>query len=279
MTRARLLVPPVLALASLLAGCMPPSWGAAALLHPGRHPNVVPRPANAQDVEYDVGIKLEGWRFAAARARRGTVIFLHGLSANRAGGIPIADHFTAQGFDVIAYDGRAHGDSGGEACTYGFYEKLDLKQVIDRLTPGPVIVFGWSLGAGIALQEAADDDRVGLVVAVAPISDLRTAAAERAPFFASRGNVDEALRLAEQEGRFRVDEVSPMQAAARVRAAVLLIHGAADHETPPAHSERVYAHLAGPKKLMLVPAAGHNDVMTPQAWREVDEFVAAHGPS
>jgi uncharacterized protein len=39
---------------------------------------------------------------------------------------------------------------------------------------------------------------------------------------------------------------------------VLLIHGAADVETPPAHSERVRAALRGPSELMLVPGAGHN---------------------
>jgi pimeloyl-ACP methyl ester carboxylesterase len=31
------------------------------------------------------------------------------------------------GFDVIAYDNRAHGNSGGEACTYWFCEKEDLQ--------------------------------------------------------------------------------------------------------------------------------------------------------
>jgi len=31
------------------------------------------------------------------------------------------------GLGVIAYDNRAHGNSGGEPCTYGFYEKEDLQ--------------------------------------------------------------------------------------------------------------------------------------------------------
>ena len=47
-----------------------------------------------------------------------------------------------------------------------------------------------------------------------------------------------------------------------------MLHGADDDETPPAHSERVYqAVLAGPKKLVLVPGAHHNDALTSDAWR------------
>ena len=167
---------------------------------------------------------------------------------------------------------------GGDACTYGFYEKKDLSRALDKLGGGPILAFGVSLGAGIALQAAAEDARIALVVAVAPISDLRTAATERAPFFASHANIDEAFRIAEREGAFRADDVNPAAAAAKIHAPVLVIHGADDPETPPAHSERVYAALAGPKKLVLVPGAQHNDALTPDAWRQIDDWVAAHWP-
>ncbi len=88
------------------------------------------------------------------------------------------------------------------------------------------------MGAAIALQAAADEPRVAAVVAVASISDLRTAANERAPFFASRGNIEEALRIAEQQGKFVVAEVSPVAAARQIRAPVLLIHGERDERRP-----------------------------------------------
>ena len=72
---------------------------------------------------------------------------------------------------MIAYDSRAHGDSQGDACTYGFFEKEDLHRVIDTLGPGPVVLIGTSLGAAVALQEAADDRRVSAVVAAETFSD------------------------------------------------------------------------------------------------------------
>jgi alpha-beta hydrolase superfamily lysophospholipase len=262
-----------------VASCMPPSWGANALLHPSRRPLTQVPTVKFEKVDLDVGIHLVGWLFRTERPRRGLLVYLHGLGDNRSSGIWIAEHFNALGFDVLAYDSRAHGESGGDACTYGFYEKKDLSRALDKLGGGPIVAFGVSLGAGIALQAAAEDPRIALVVAVAPISDLRTAARERAPFFASRANIDEAFRIAEREGAFRADEVNPAAAATKIQAPVLVIHGADDRETSPAHSERVYAALAGPKKLVLVPGAQHNDALTAEAWQQIDGWIASHWPA
>ena len=130
---------------------MPPSWGANALIHPPRRPVTTMPAGRYEKVDLDVGIHLRGWLFRTQRARRGLVVYLHGIGDNRASGIGIAQHFNALGFDVLAYDSRAHGESGGDACTYGFYEKKDLSRAIDRLGGGPVLAFGISLGAAVAL--------------------------------------------------------------------------------------------------------------------------------
>jgi alpha-beta hydrolase superfamily lysophospholipase len=269
---------PALAAAALFAltfavGCMPPSWGANAILHPQRRPvkRQPDRPFDAVELD-GAGVKLKGWWFHAAE-KRGTLVYLHGVSDNRGTSVGIADHFLARGFDVIAYDSRAHGESEGNACTYGVYEKQDLGRVLDRVEKGPIVLMGTSMGAAIALQAAAVDRRVAAVVAVSPFSDLRTAAIERAPFFASKGNITEAFRLAEAEGKFRVDDASPVAAAARIAAPTLLVHGAKDDETPAAHSQRIFAALHDPKRLILVPNADHNHVVDAQIWRDIDAWV------
>jgi alpha-beta hydrolase superfamily lysophospholipase len=270
----------LLCLALSAAGCMPPSWGAAALLHPARHTTsrqpTRPFEAFAWEGAGAPGVKLVGWWFHAS-APRGTLIYLHGVADNRGSSVGIADHFVPMGFDVVAYDSRAHGDSGGDACTYGYYEKQDLARVIDhlRVARAPVVVMGTSMGAAVALQAAALDPRIAAVIALAPFSDLRTAAAARAPFFASRGNIEDAFRLAGEGGLFRVDEVSPVAAAPQIHAPVLLIHGDHDTETPHAHSERILAALGGPKRLITIAGGGHRGGLTPETWRELDAWLAA----
>ena len=135
------------------------------------------------------------------------------------------------------------------------------------------MVIGVSLGGAVALQAAAEDPRIAAVVAVATFSDIRTVATERAPFVASRADIDAAFRLAEQQAGFKADDASPLKAAARIRVPVLLIHGQLDHETFPQHSERVLAALQGEKRLLLVPGAGHNDALRTEVWTEIDTWL------
>jgi pimeloyl-ACP methyl ester carboxylesterase len=266
----------LLALLVLAApACMPPSWGAAALLHPTRHTAAKQPSRPFEPFEWQgAGVKLVGWWFhAAAGSKRGTLVYLHGVSDNRASSIGIAEHFVPLGFDVVAYDSRAHGESGGDACTYGYYEKQDLARILDHLPREPIAVMGTSMGAAVALQTAAVDRRVAAVVSIAAFSDLRTAALERAPFFASRGNLDEAFRQAEADGHFHVDDVSPVAAAPAITVPVLLIHGDHDAETPYAHALRILAALHEPKRLITVVGGGHRGGLSPQIWRQVDAWL------
>jgi pimeloyl-ACP methyl ester carboxylesterase len=253
--------------------CMPPSWGANALLHPARRKAQRQPTLPFEAFEWQgAGVPLVGWWFHAPGVR-GTLVYLHGVGDNRGSAVGIADHFVPMGFDVVAYDSRAHGESGGDACTYGFYERQDLARVLDHLPHAPIVVMGRSMGAAVALQAAAEDRRIAAVVSIAAFSDLRTAAVERAPFFASRSNVEEAFRLAEAEGRFRVDDVSPVAAAPRIGVPVLLVHGDADRETPYAHSLRIMAALHDPKRLVTIPGAGHNGGLPADTWRRIDAWL------
>jgi pimeloyl-ACP methyl ester carboxylesterase len=266
----------VVPLLGVLAGCMPASWGAGALLHPYRRHVTTPRPAGAEDLEVQsAGVRIRGWRLrhAGAGPALGTVIYLHGSADNRTSGLFVADRFTRRGYDVVVYDSRAHGESEGEACTYGYYEKQDLRRVIDSVEPGPVAVIGVSLGGAVALQAAAIDARIRTVVAVSTFSDLRTVATERAPGIASKDDIEAAFRLAESTAHFRVDDTSPVASAREIAVPVLLVHGEDDRETPAAHSQRVFAALPGPKRLLLVPGAGHNDALRADVWTAIDAWI------
>lgn len=102
----------------------------------------------------------------------------------------------------------------------------------------------------------------------------RWVATDRAPFFLPGPILGKAFRVAEQRGGFSVDAVSPADAAARIRVPVLVIHGAEDDETRPVHSQRVYDALAGPRRLILIDDAGHNESLSGSAiWTEIDSWI------
>jgi pimeloyl-ACP methyl ester carboxylesterase len=267
-----------LLLVVLAAACSQlPKIGAGGLLHPGRRTLTVARPAACEDVDFaGAGVTLRGWRCGSRTGARNTIIYLHGIADNRSSARGVIERFTGRGFQVIAYDSRAHGQSGGDACTYGVLERRDLQHVIDSIGDGYAVIIGTSLGAAVALQAAADDPRIAAVVAAETFSDLRTVATERAPFVFTRGSIERAFKLAEQQGGFSVDAASPLAAASRINAPVLLIHGERDRETPPAHSQRIFDALRGPKRLILVPEAGHNQSLSrPAVWTEIDRWIEA----
>ena len=220
-------------------------------------------------------VRLTAWRLKAIGQPRATLVYLHGVADNRMSGTGIGQRFAARGFDVIAYDSRAHGESSGEACTYGFYEKHDLMRVLDTIAVRPIGVFGVSLGAAVALQAAPLDERIAAVIAVEPFSDLRTVARERVPSIITERSVEKALALAERRAAFQVDDVSPVAAAARIHVPVFLIHGADDRHTPPDHSRRIFDALRGAKRLRIVPNAGHNESLRGADWREIDDWLDA----
>jgi alpha-beta hydrolase superfamily lysophospholipase len=275
------LIKPGLGLAVVLLGLFgsyvyraAPSRAANALLHPSRRSvDAAVRDTFPATRFAGANVMLSGWRVPAAGDRRGVVIYLHGVADNRGSAIAVARRLSQQGFEVIAYDSRAHGESEGDVCTYGFYEKADLRRVLDTITAGPIVVIGSSLGAAVALQAAAEDRRIDAVVAAESFSDLRTVAAERAPWFLAPSVIARTFAAAETQGAFTVDDVSPVRAARRIAVPVLLLHGAADRETPPAHSERIFDALAGPKRLMLVEGAGHNQSLGPQVWSSVIDWI------
>jgi len=254
-----------------------PEIAAGALLHPVRTQMMASRPVNCIDREYlGANVKLRGWQCAAGGTRLGTIVYLHGIADNRASAVGPIRRFTAAGFDVVAYDARAHGQSEGDACTYGFYEKQDLQRVIDTLPVGPIVLIGTSLGAAVALQAAAEDPRISGIVAAEVFRDLETIATERAPTFMWPRLIRQAFDVAEARGHFDIQAVSPLEAARRIHVPVLLLHGERDTDTPDAHSVLVHTALAGPKRLVLLAGIRHNESLgSPEAWQEIDRWIAA----
>ena len=128
----------VLSCATVVIGRQLPGAGAYALLRPSRRPPAGATPAGCVDTAFKGhDVVLRGWRCASTAPRRGVIVYLHGIADNRESAAGLVPKLTARGFDLIAYDSRAHGASGGDDCTYGYFERLDLRRVLDDAGDGP----------------------------------------------------------------------------------------------------------------------------------------------
>ncbi|WP_096703294.1 alpha/beta hydrolase [Magnetospirillum sp. 15-1] len=104
------------------------------------------------------------------------VVFLHGYHSDMEGGKALAleDMCRAEGRAFLRFDYFGHGKSSGDAL-YGTVGRwaADAVAVIDRLTEGPQVLVGSSLGGWIALLAALERrDRVAGLVGVAAAPDF-----------------------------------------------------------------------------------------------------------
>ena len=112
------------------------------------------------------GVLLSGWWVGAPDAK-GTVVLVHGLNRSRVEMVRRLAFVHGEGWNALVFDLRRHGASGGDATTFGAKEKEDVKAAArlarDR-APGPVVLWGVSLGAASVVLAAAEDPRVAGVI-------------------------------------------------------------------------------------------------------------------
>jgi len=226
--------------------------------------------AEEVSVESQTGATLSG-RFFPGRTRA-TVILLHGYGGNQDEMLPAADELHEAGFSVFTYDQRGCGRSSGEV-TFGGREQDDLLSVVDHLAARPDVdgdrigAFGFSMGGSTALLAAAREPRIKAVAADSAWSDVRRwlRPSVGAVFTRPRDRFNAlSLKLAELRTGIDLDDLRPVDVVSRLSPRpLLLIHGTADDVVLPSESERNYEAANEPKKLVLVPGAGHGDTIAP----------------
>jgi uncharacterized protein len=221
------------------------------------------------DLEGENGIRLSSWLIKAP-SPRGTILYLHGVADCKIDGIRLAGLLHARQYNVLLFDSRRHGMSGGEFCTYGFYEKHDVPKIIDYLSRrsdlrlGPVGLFGTSMGAAIAIQAAALDGRIRAVVAENSFATLRSIFDDyqkrmiKLPFHYLRNFV---IKRSELIARFKAADVSPLELVARIDTPILFSYSADDQLINPRYTHMLYDRKRDPRELHAITGALHNDAL------------------
>jgi pimeloyl-ACP methyl ester carboxylesterase len=186
-------------------------------------------------------------RTIACRLRQGaspTLVFLPGYASDMEGGKAVAiDAFAAQrGLAMLRLDYSGTGSSGGRFEEGTLDRWLDeALAAIDRLTEGPLIVIGSSMGGWIALQVAlARAERVQALVGIASAPDFTDwgfSDAQKAELQAN-GKIEEPNPYGPEPQAFTKafwDSGQRLRLLAQeigVDCAVRLIHGDQDGEVP-----------------------------------------------
>ncbi len=212
---------------------------------------------------------LRGYFIQALTVKaRATIIVLHGIGSAKEVYFGFARWLAEQGFNVVVYDQRAHGRSGGKYCTFGFYEKRDVSKVIDKVlrkySKLPIGIHGTSLGGAVALQALAIEKRLSFGIIESTFNTLENVIEEYGRDmlkFRSRWLVRRILTRSAQIAQFRPFDIKPVESCRNIEQPILMIHGDADEKIPIAFNlDNFKALKTTDKEFFIVKNAGHDNV-------------------
>jgi uncharacterized protein len=206
-------------------------------------------PVGVEEVSYvtDDGLELSGW-FVLAERPTATVVVFPGNAGHRAARLPMAAAFSDRGFSTLLVDYRGYGGNPGAPDEAGL--AADARAAVAYLKTRPdvdsdrLVYFGESLGAGVAVALAVTEPPAALVLR-SPFTSLPDIGAHHYPWLP----VSALAR----------DRYPSIESIEQISTPVLVVAGSADRIVPPEQSRRLYDAVPGPKRLLVIEGAGHND--------------------
>lgn len=222
------------------------------------------------------GIELKGW-WVPAPSAHGTVVMVHGLNRSRIEMVKRVPFVHSSGWNAILLDLRHHGTSAGEATTFGVKEKQDVEaaaRFARERAPGPVVLWGVSLGGASAVLAAAGDPGVAGVICDSSFRSLEDTVRHHLRLFRgfrwwlrvvpSWPVTDLAIYWMGRRGGFDPTQSNVEAAARQLRGRpVLFVANSEDRRMPKEIAFDLKAAAGPGAEVLIVPGKSHGG-----AWRD-----------
>jgi uncharacterized protein len=215
--------------------------------------------------------RIHGWWIEASQStpHSKVLLYLHGNGINIGANLVHAQRFHQLGFSVLLIDYRGYGRSeGGFPNESRVYEDAATawNYLINQrqIPPSQIFIYGHSLGGAVAIELAVKNPNAAGLIVESSFSSIQKVIAYRNNFWMFPVNLILTQRF------------NSLEKVPNLKMPVLFIHGTADVMVPAFMSQDLYGAAPEPKKLVLVPNAGHNDVaeVSPSVYLQaVQSFV------
>lgn len=225
---------------------------------------------------------------SAQDTSRGTMIMLHGIGGCKEDYLGIAKSLSDSGYNCLIYDARAHGQSGGEHCTFGYHEKEDVQTVvlaILKYAPETSIgIWASSMGAAVALQALAIEPRIKFGVIESTFTELPEIVYQYQKRYCYgiglRFASNRTLTLAGRIAKFDPYKIQPIEACKQIKQPILMNHGDADYHIDIRYGKQLFEALGSvDKTFYTVKGAGHTNLYTiggKPYYKNTLDFIARH---
>lgn len=222
------------------------------------------------DMTSDDGLDLKGYYLEADEPTDKTVILAHGYLGNASDmGLFGQYYHDTLGYNIFMADARGHGDSGGDYIGFGWDDRLDyvdwIDRVIDELGPDTEIVLhGVSMGAATVLMASGEDlpDNVKAIVADSPytsVYDMFAYQMKRMFHIPDIPVLPSTSIVTQLRAGYSLKEASALEQVKKADVPILYIHGEADTFVPTDMSQELYENTKSEAELMTIPNAGHGE--------------------
>ena len=197
-------------------------------------------------------VQLHGWFLPVAKGQsvKGTVVFSHGNAGSIGHHLPFTDWLPRNGYQLLMYDYRGFGKSGGAPSREGLIRDVEAAFAYSltrkEIAGGKIYSFGHSLGGAKSI----------VALTRAKVPGLRAVITDGT--FASYEGMAEIM--AGNFGKNLVsDELSPKSAVAKLPVPLLIVHGTADEVVPLSQGKELFAAARPRKTFYEVPGGRHGD--------------------
>lgn len=203
----------------------------------------------------DDGLRLYAW-YKKPTTKKVTVVYFHGNGGHLGGRMAIVRQLLDQGFGVLLVSYRGYGGNPGSPTEKGLYADARAAVAYTHNRSQCVVIYGESLGTGVAVEMAVTFPLQGLILQ-APFLSLTAMARHQYPWV-----------LIEPKDKYASNEK-----ISRLQAPLLILHGKKDRVVPFAQGKALFDLAPGEKEMEVLPNNNHNNLWSDTFYQKVLAFL------
>jgi len=225
-------------------------------------------------------INLKGW-YIPHEAKKGTILVCHGVAANKADVLSVAEKFHKGGYEIYMFDFRGHGDSDKARITYGYDERKDIKAIVQLIKNrgiNEIGIFGLSMGGAIVLLSAPENPEIKAIIVDSTFASAEKILKYRIGLALPDSMVDILANIATKYTnmiyKVQIKDIAPINVIDKINRPIMFIIGSSDTNIIPDNGYILFEKAKQPKELYVVQGADHTETISDNDYEsKINQFM------